>query len=120
MNIQIYPLRLYYKRLPILIPSVLALAVNFLSWFWLLWQIPRDDQQLFLHYNVLFGVDKVGSYGGVFFIVIVGLVIFILNYLLGWLLFRRDSYSSLILNYMSLICQIFVFVGSLLIVFMNV
>lgn len=120
MSNQIYPFRLYNKRLSILVPAVLSLLVNFLSWFWLFWQIPREDQQLFLHYNVLFGVDKVGSYAGVFVITIIGLALLIINYLLGWLMFNHDSYSSIILNYMSLICQIFVFVGTLLIVFMNV
>lgn len=120
MSTKIYPFRLYSKNLAILVPSVLTLATNFLAWFWLLWQIPRGDQQLFLHYNILFGVDKVGTYGGVFLITTVGLVIFIINYLLGWLLFNKDKYSSIILNYTSLICQIFVFVVALLIVFMNV
>ena len=99
---------------------MLALGANFLAWIWLFWQTPRDDQQLFLHYNVLFGVDKVGGYGGVFAITMVGLGILVFNYLAGWLVFGKDKYTAFILNMVGLICQLFVLAGSVLIVFMNV
>lgn len=74
---------------------------------------------LFLHYNILFGVDYIGEWWRVLFLPITGLLIFIMNFILGWLLFHKDKLISIILNSISLLCQIFVLIASGILVFLN-
>src|SRR3989344_3163074 len=115
-----YPLKLYFRHLPNLIILSLSLAVNVAIWVWLLWQIGPQDEQIFLHYNILFGVDYVGEWGRVFFLPINGLAILLVNCVSGWSLFGKDKFYAQLLNATSLFCQIFLFVTAALLVFLNV
>jgi len=98
----------------------LASLANLLAWIWILFQIKPQDELIFLHYNILFGVDYVGEWWRVFYLPITGLFIFIVNFLIGWVLFHKDKFISVILQAVSLICQIFILVASALLVFLNV
>lgn len=117
---KIYPIKLYFKNLPNLIMLSLSLAVNILSWLWLVFQIKPQQEDIFLHYNVLFGVDYLGSWWKVFYLPIFGLLIFWTNMIIGWALFGKDKFIAQILNAVSLFCQIFIFISAALLVFLNV
>lgn len=115
-----YPLKLYFRHLPNLIILSLALLVNAAIWVWLLSQIGPQSEQIFLHYNILFGVDYVGEWWRVLFLPISGLVIMLANGVIGWALFGKDKFYAHLLNAVSLFCQIFLFVAAALLVFLNV
>lgn len=115
-----YPFKLYINYRPNLIISILAFLLNVASWVWILLEIRPQEETLFLHYNILFGVDYIGEWWKVLFLPITGLLIFIINFSLGWLLFHKDKFISIILNCVSLLCQIFVLVASGILVFLNV
>jgi len=117
---KIYPIKLYLKNLFNLITLILSLAINILSWLWLIFQIKPQQEDIFLHYNILFGVDYLGSWWKVFYLPIFGLLILITNNLIGWLLFGKDKFIAQILNAVNLFCQIFIFLAVALLVFLNV
>ena len=115
-----YPIKLYFKHLPNLIMLPVGLLFNLASWVWLLWQINPQPEPIFLHYNILFGVDYIGEWWKVLYLPIVGLFIFLVNGILAWILFSRDKFASQVLNFVSVLCQIFILIASALLVFLNV
>lgn len=115
-----YPVKLYFKNLPNLIMIPLALLANIANWIWLLWEIRPQEETIFLHYNILFGVDYVGSWWKVIYLPIAGIVIILFNAFIGLSLFKRDKFFAYILNFISLFCQIFLLIASALLIFLNV
>lgn len=115
-----YPIKLYIKNIPNLIMIPLALVLNITNWIWLLWEIRPQEELIFLHYNILFGVDLIGPWWKVLFLPIVGFVIILVNIILGWFLFGKDKFFAHILNFISVFCQIFLLIASLLLIFLNV
>jgi len=79
MKIDLYPLKLYFFTPSVAILSGLGLLFNLFNWSWLWVQIPGGEEYLFLHYNILFGVDKIGESWKVFYVPLLGLFILIIN-----------------------------------------
>jgi len=98
----------------------LSLFLNLATWIWLLWQIGPTPEPIFLHYNILFGVDLVGPWWKVLYLPITGIIILLVNGTLGWLLFGRDKFIAQFLNAVTVLCQIFLFITAALLVFLNV
>ena len=120
MSIGIYPLKLYAQR-PLL--SGLAsssLVLNVGIWVWILSEIPKTGDQIVLHYNIIFGVDRVGTFQELLLIPSLGLGILVVNYILGWLAFKYDSFMPVLLNFSALLANVFLFINGLLLVFLNI
>lgn len=115
-----YPIKLYIKHLPNLIMIPLGLLLNLASWVWLLSQIKPQTDPIFLHYNILFGVDYIGEWWKVLYLPIVGLFILLINTILGWVLFGKDKFAAQVLNFTSILCQVFILIAAALLVFLNV
>jgi len=95
-------------------------VLHILTWGWLLLNIRPQQDLLFLHYNTLFGVDLVGDWWKVFYAPLAGLFIFLVNVFLGWFLFAKSKFAAYLLIGIAVLCQLFLFVGSWLLVFLNV
>lgn len=115
-----YSIKLYFKHWPNLIMLPLAFLLNLATWFWLLLQIKPQTDPIFLHYNILFGVDYIGEWWKVLYLPIAGLFIFLVNGILGWVLFSKDKFATQLLNFMSVLCQVFILIAAALLVFLNV
>lgn len=115
-----FSIKTYFRYLPNTIVLFLSLLVNFLIWFWIIWQIRPQTEPIFLHYNILFGIDYLDVWWKIYYLPIAGLIMFMLNLLLSWFIFTRDKFISLLLNFTSLVCQVFLFIGALLIILLNV
>lgn len=120
MSAQLYPFRLFLKKRPNLILLIAALFVHLGVWGWLLYYIGPQDQPIFLHYNVLFGVDLTGEWYHVFALPAGGLCVYLINAFLAWLLYNKDSFASYVLLSASLIVQLCLAVVAALLVFLNV
>ncbi len=120
MLLPIYPLRLYFRQLPVVIPLALSILANLAMWGWLLWFISPVEEPIFLHYNVLFGVDYIGEWWRVYTLPLVGLVILLVNGILGWSLASRDLVIAYIVNTVACICQILLLVMAILVVRINI
>jgi len=116
-----YPIRLYLRNTRNITTWVVSMVLNFLSWTWIITRLGfLEGEQIFLHYNILFGVDLVGSWGQALFIPSLGIVIILLNAIVGWTLFQRDRFASYLLNGTALLCQVGILVVSGLLVFLNI
>jgi len=116
----LYPIKLYFKHLPHLIILPLALILNLANWVWLLIKIRPQADPIFLHYNILFGVDYVGEWWRVLLLPLAGLLIFLVNGIIAWMIFSKDKFAAELLNFTSLLCQIFLLIAGALLVFLNV
>jgi hypothetical protein len=120
MSHTLYPISLYLKYRVSWFFIGLSLFLNISTWFWLLWNIRPQEELLFLHYTILFGIDYLGEWWKILVIPIAGLIIIIINFSLGWLLFDKDKFVSLIVNGMSVVCNTFLLIAAALLVFLNV
>ncbi|MBT3419391.1 MAG: hypothetical protein HN726_03855 [Candidatus Magasanikbacteria bacterium] len=120
MSDTIYPIKLYIKHLPIAIMGGASILANLLTWGWLLWYIQPQDGFIFLHYNILFGVDYSGEWWRVLYLPLIGFLIFCVNAILAWLLFHKDKFIAQLLHAVSLFCQIFLFIIAQILIFLNV
>ena len=82
--------------------------------------MPSGQEDVYLHYNVLFGVDKIGQSWQIFYLPTVGLAILTFNLFLGWLLYKHEKFLAQMLNFFSLVCQIFLVIGAALLIFLNI
>ncbi|HCC13202.1 MAG TPA: hypothetical protein DEP63_00440 [Candidatus Magasanikbacteria bacterium] len=119
-HMKVYPLKLYLKKRQNIILLGSSLVLNIASWIWLLLNIRPSVDQVFLHYNILFGVDLVGSWYNVLSLPIAGFLIILLNALLGWFLFKQDEFAAYLLNAIAVLVNMFLLVSSALLVFLNV
>jgi hypothetical protein len=116
-----YPMRVYVKYLPNAVLTVVGFLLNLAAWIWPLWQLRvTSGEQIFLHYNILYGVDYVGEWWRVLYLPSTGLLILLTNFIMGWFLFHKDKFAAYSLNAVSVICQIFLLIAVALLVFLNI
>lgn len=115
-----FPFVLYFKHLPNALLLAVGALMNAVIWGWLLWQIRPQEQLLFLHYNVLFGVDRIGPWWRVFELPLIGLLVLLVNALIGWYFFEKDKTVGYILNVVTIVAHVYLAVGAYLLVFLNV
>ena len=115
-----YPIRLFLKHLPNAIFLGLSFLINLFAWGWLLLYIRPQEAPIFLHYNVLFGVDLTGMWYEVFFLPLAGFLIIVTNSLLAWILYKKDRFAGYVLLCTAAFCQILIAIVSGLLVFLNV
>ena len=116
----LYPLKLYFKHPATLSTIGLAALINGSIWAWLLWHIRPRAESIFLHYNILFGVDRIGNWAELLYLPLTGLSIMVINAIVGWLLFQRDKYAAYFLSAIALICQGFLFLAAARLVALNI
>lgn len=120
MEYRVYPLKLYAQRLPVIIMMAGVSALNIFSWLWLFFKVPRNIDQVFLHYNILFGVDKIGERGEVYYTPLIGLAIMAVNFIIAWIIYKKDWFFSYTLLGVAVVVNIFVAIASVLVVFLNI
>ncbi len=120
MKLDLFPLKLYMKKLSIGGFFGVGLAMNIFVWLWLWLHIPQELEELFLHYNILFGVDLIGPAWQVYLVPLSGFMIILVNFLLGWALFKKDTFASFILNFVACLVQLFLVIDAFLLVLLNV
>jgi len=120
MKDNFFPIKLYIKHKPNIYLLGVSLLLNISSWVWLAWNIRPQQENIFLHYTALFGVDLVGEWYKVFYLPIVGLLLFLINGLIGWIVFRKDKTIGYISNGLSIFLQIIILIASHLLVLLNV
>lgn len=119
MENQLYPLKLYLKSLPNRVILSLWLVLNFTIWGWLIWHIQPQQDPIFLHYNILFGVGQLGPWWKLYLIPVLGLIIGFVNGTIGWVTFHKDKHISYFLNATTVLCHLFLGISTYLLVFLN-
>ncbi len=116
---QLYPLKLYVRSLPNIISLALALLLNIAAWVWLLSHIGPESGQVYLHYTILYGVDLTGTWSQALLIPGIGLIVLLVNAVLGWLFYGKDKFFAYLLNVISVFVGIIVLISTSITVFLN-
>ena len=112
--------KIYFRNRYNLLILILALLGNLFCWLWLGLKINAKLDIVFLHYNILFGVDYIDSWGKVFYLPLLGLALIVINTFLAWWLWSKDKLISIILHSITILCQLFLIIAAILLVYLNV
>ncbi|MBD3311399.1 MAG: hypothetical protein GF349_02805 [Candidatus Magasanikbacteria bacterium] len=116
----VYPIKLFLTVKANIIMISFSIVINILTWLWLFLQIrPREDY-IFLHYNILFGVDYIGDWWKIVYVPATGIIILFANIIAAWFLYKKDKFASYLILAACLYSQIFLFIAASLLVFLNV
>ena len=111
--------RPYWKDKQIMIILFLSVLLNILIWIFLLQNQKENTHPIILHYNLFFGVDYLGNYEKIYLIPLSGLIIIIVNSILGHLLYLKEKLAAYFLVFIIFIIQIFLLIDSYLIIKIN-
>lgn len=103
----------------LLILTIVSFCVHALAWALLLWKIPRTDETIFLHYNIYYGIDLVGTWKDALWLPGTGSVIWIVNILLAYRYFKTDHFIAMLTAVMTVLFETMVLVAIFLIVLLN-
>jgi len=113
-----YPLKLFFRDKIILFSTILAFLGNLGIWIYLPLSLRYKEQLVFLHYTVHLGVDLVGSWQQIFSLPLIGLLFFLINLVLAYLLYYDKFFSRLIMMG-TVILQMILWAAAIFLVFLN-
>lgn len=90
---------------------VFSLTINLANWLALKIFVQPVDLPIILHYNVYFGVDILGSWKEVFFSPAIGMILFLVNFLLAAYFYKS---KERIISYLLLIAALMIQCGMLI------
>ena len=109
----------FWKNKLIIRLTVLSLLLNISLWLYFFQNKIESDYPIILHYNLIFGVDCLGSYEKIYLISFVGLILLLFNSILGYILYNKEKLASYFLVFSTFVIQIFLIVAGYLIVGVN-
>lgn len=89
-----YSPKLYLKDPWILVPTVVSLLCVLVPAVYLFFMVPNTETTYFLHTTVIFGVDLVGPYGGLYYPVYTGAVFCVLSSAAAFILYGKERFLS--------------------------
>ena len=116
---------LYYIKLYLRdwwINSFLIATVLFqvFIWVYLIMNIGPDLDRVFLHYNIIFGVDLVGPWWKLYYLPLVGFIMLIINTAFSYFIYKTDKFLSRLLSFWSVFIHVFLLISVLILVRLNV
>ncbi|MFA7653828.1 MAG: hypothetical protein WCX97_02185 [Candidatus Magasanikbacteria bacterium] len=116
----LYSPKLFVRDWWINVPlAITVFSLVFIGWF-VVSHINFGGDPIFLHCNVIFGVDLVGSGWKVLYLPGSGILIFLVNYFLALFFYRTDKFLSRLFTLITAILEIFLVVATVLIVGLNI
>lgn len=88
-------------------------------WLFLFINIPQGEGQIFLHYNIVIGVDKVGNWWQIFYLPAIGVMVLLVNVIFGLFVYRADKFLARVLTGWVLLFHIFLLAGIIFLVRLN-
>lgn len=86
---------------------IIGLATQVFVWPYIFLQLGQRSDILFLHYNIIFGVDLVGPWWKILFLPIGGLAIILVNFLLSLYIYNHDKLISRLLIFFAALFSLF-------------
>lgn len=96
-----------------------SLLANFLLWLFLIWQVKSFSNLIFLHYNIYFGIDRLGEWHEIFILPALGLVFLIANFIFAKLTFDKEKILSYFLASAGSFLQLLFISASVFIILIN-
>lgn len=115
----------YREDLVVKITFVVSLLINVASWVVLYLKLyPFSYQteygQVYLHYNIYFGIDSIGSWYVPFIIPALGLFIILFNNILGYIFYLKDQLLSYTLIISQTVLQLILFAACIFVILLNI
>lgn len=70
---------------------ILSAATNIANWIFLMIFIKPVDGDIILHYNVYFGVDLKGNYHRIYLLPFIGIILFLINFILSFYFYKKKE-----------------------------
>lgn len=115
-----YSPKLYFRDLWVSAPLLGAILVQISAWWYLISNIRSDAGQIFLHYNIIFGVDLVGDWWRIYYLPLAGILVILLNYFFSFMLYSADKFLARLLCAWVLFFHLFLMIGAILLVRLNI
>lgn len=119
MAYSIYPFKLFSKKKTVLTTFFLAIALNAFVWAWIAVGTTQRGEAAVLHYNILFQIDRLGSFGALYMIPGLGLAIIAINFLGAWLLYGYDTVLAKLISVSTVVLQVLLLTAVSVLVFLN-
>lgn len=103
----LYLIKVFIKDPWIIVPLVTGLATQLFVWPFIFFQLGQRSDYLFLHYNIIFGVDLVGPWWKILYLPLGGLGIIILNIALSLYIYNHDKLISRMLLFFAALFSLF-------------
>ncbi len=100
--------------------TIIALLALVLSWSVIVWRILPIKGGITLHYTVHLGIDWIGSSWQALYIPVMGLVLFLINVVLGILVIRKDTMLARLIGGFNIFIQALVLFAAVILVLANV
>lgn len=97
---------LYLKEKNILRYTIGTVISILVAALWILLKLRSTGNLNPIHYNIFFGIDRVGPWYYLLRYPAAALVVLVLNFTLGYFIFPRDKYLSYYLMLMTFACSI--------------
>lgn len=114
-----YSPKLYFRDPWTAWPLVGTILIQAFLWWSLIFYIRPDAGQVFLHYNIVLGVDLVGDRWQIFYLPATGVLVLLINYLFSSGAYLFDKFLARFLSFWVLFFHIFLLVGVWLLVRLN-
>ena len=104
---------------------ILSIAINLITWLTLYYKLhpfsyTSDFGQIYLHYNLYFGIDNIGYWYEALIIPLLGLFIIIFNSVLGYFLYVQEKVLSYSLVVSQTLLQIILFAAAIFVILLNI
>lgn len=110
----------YWRDRLVLVSLSVGLAVNIILWSVLFGKLGFPREVMPLHFNVISGIDLVGSGRQLYLLPGVGLLLYLLNFGLGRLLYREARMLTIYLSLAGAIIQVVLAVAIAALFYLNI
>jgi len=115
-----YSRKLYLRDWWVNVPLLLTFLMQIFMWWYLMSHFHSGLDQIFLHYNITFGVDYVGEWWKIFYLPAGGLVVMVFNFLLSWGVYSADRLLARFLSVWTSLITFFLLIAVWLISGLNI
>ena len=116
----LYPIRSYLRDRWILASFLASLALLLFQWWYTISRIRPTNELLFLHYNILFGVDLIGEWWKIYLIPLIASILALFNFGLSYFFYQQDRVISRFVAVLTVFYLVMVLVGVTLIIGLNI
>ncbi len=105
------------------ITLILSVLFNLINWALIYYRFTRflagQEESIILHYNIYFGIDKIGNWTSIYYLPLIGIVILLVNLFGGYLLYQKDKLISYFFLITALLVQILLILATFFIIVVN-
>lgn len=115
-----YSPKVYWQDKWVCIPAAVCLFFELLMLIYAAIYVRATSDLVFLHYNVVFGVDLIGEWWKVLYIPFSSLAIFVVNFGLSWWVYGQDKTLGRFLTFVAAFLSVFLSLAFYLAVGLNI